>query len=101
MERSMLLGGEFFCRLYIFFEPTGRMAESMDHDMGLGQQGPQFLEAPMVDEEWEVFEEIVEDGAGVLAEAFMENLVIQAPGANNEEPQMHDLVFEYDLLDLF
>lgn len=76
-----ILGGELFCRLYIFFEPIGRMAEIMDLDMGLGPQAPQFHEAPMVQEEQEVFEEILEDGAGVLADAFMDNLVLQPLGA--------------------
>lgn len=46
-----LLGEELFSRLYLFFEPTGRMSELMHFDMGLGPQAPQFLEAPMVDEE--------------------------------------------------
>lgn len=49
----------------------------MDLDMGLRPQNPQFLEAPMVDEEIEVFEELMEDGAGALAEAFMANVLIQ------------------------
>lgn len=46
-----LLGGQIFCRLYIFYEPIGRMAELMDLDMGLGPHGQQFLETSMVDEE--------------------------------------------------
>lgn len=46
-----LLGGELFCRLYLFYEPIGRMSELMHLNMGLGPQAPQFLEAPMVDEE--------------------------------------------------
>lgn len=58
----------------------------MDLDMGLGPQAPQFLEAPMVQEEMEVFEKIMEDGAGVLADAFMENLGFQPFGAQNDEP---------------
>lgn len=70
----------------------------MDLDMGLGPQGPQFLEAPMVDEEWGVFEDIMEDGAGMLAEAFMENLVWQAPGVQSVKPQVQDVVFEDELL---
>lgn len=95
-----------------FFEPIGRMAEIMDLDMGVGPQAPQFLEAPMVPEKMEVFEEIMEDGAGVLADAFMENLVLQPLGAQNDEPQMQDVMFENvnlydseddedDLFDLF
>lgn len=94
-----LLGGELFCRLYIFYEPIGRMAELMDLDMGLGPNDPQFLEAPMVEEEWEVFEEIMDDGAGILADAFMANLVLHVPVAQNDEIQMQDVVFEEELLD--
>lgn len=93
-----LLGGELFCRLYVFYEPIGQLAELMDLDMGLGPQGPLFLEAPMVDEEWEVFDDIMADGAGILAQAFMNNLVLQAPGVQNPEPQLHDVVFEDELL---
>lgn len=51
----------------------------------------------MVDEEWEVFEEIMDDGAGVLAYAFMDNLVLHVPRAQNVEIQMHDVVFEDEL----
>lgn len=40
----------------------------------------------MVEEEEEVYEEIMEDGSGVLAEAFMANVVINGPGGKNEEP---------------
>lgn len=82
-----LMGGELFCRLYIFYEPIGRLAEIMNHDMGLGPLGPQFLEAPMGDEEWEVFDDILEDGGAALADAFMANLIIHPPGGN-EAPQM-------------
>lgn len=71
----------------------------MNLDMGLGPQDPQFLEAPMVEKEWEAFEELMEDGAGALAEAFMENLVLQAPGGATAEPQMHDVVLEDVLLE--
>lgn len=39
----------------------------------------------------------MEDGGGALAEAFMANLVIQAPGGN-EEPKMYDVVFEEELM---
>lgn len=92
-----LLGGELFCRLYIFYEPKGKMTELLNHDMGLGPIGPQFLEAPMVDEEWEALDGILEDGGGALAEAFMDNIAIQAPGGNNV-PQQHDVVFEEELL---
>lgn len=84
----------------------------MASDIGLGPQAPQFLEAQMVDEEWEAFEEIMEDGGGILAENFMANLVLHAPGAHNEEPQIQDVVYkdelqndsnddEEDLFDLF
>lgn len=74
------------------------MAEFMDLDMGLGPQTPQFLEAPMVQEELEVFEEIMDDGAGVLADAFMQNLVLQPLGAHHEEPQMEDVLFQEEIL---
>lgn len=40
----------------------------------------------------------MEDGVGVLAEPFMANLVLQAPGVQNAEPQVHDVVFEDELL---
>lgn len=36
--------------------------------------------------------------AGVLAEAFMAKLVLQAPGVQNVEPQVLDVVFEDELL---
>lgn len=58
-EYLSLLDGELFCRLYLFFEPIGRMAEIMDLDMGPGPQNPQFLEAPVMEEEQEVFKEIM------------------------------------------
>lgn len=45
-----LLEGELFCRLHLSFEPIGRMAKLMNLDMGLGPNGQQFLEAPMVQE---------------------------------------------------
>lgn len=93
-----ILGGEFFCRLYIFFEPIDRMGELMDLDMGLGSQTPQFLETPMVQEELDVFVEIMEDGAVVLADAFMENLVLQPLSAQQDESQMQDVVFEEKIL---
>lgn len=70
----------------------------MDLDIGLGPHGPQFLEAPMLDEEWEVFEEIMEDGAGMLADTFMTNLVLHINGQPNNPPQMHDVVFEDELM---
>lgn len=41
----------------------------------------------MVLEEWEIFDEILKDGAVVLADAFMANLVPQAPGTKNNDPQ--------------
>lgn len=66
-EYLSLLGREIFCRLYIFFEPIGHMGELMNLDLGLGPQNPQNLEAPMVEEEIETFEEIMEDGGAVLA----------------------------------
>lgn len=78
------------------FEPIGRLAELMDLDMGLGPQAPQFLEAPMVEEEWNVFEEIMAEGAVELAEEFMVNLNIQVPG---DELQLHDVVYEDELED--
>lgn len=93
-----LLGGELFCRLYLFFQPIGRLDELMHLDMGLGPQAPQFLEEPMVEEECEVFDEIMEDGVGLLANVFMNNLVLQGPAAQNDEPQMQDVMFENELL---
>lgn len=41
----------------------------------------------------------MDDGAGALAEAFMENLVLQVPGAVDAKPQMHDVVYEDALLE--
>lgn len=48
---------------------------------------------------WEIFEEILDDGAAELADPFMENLVLQVPGAPNAELKMHDVVFEDMLLE--
>lgn len=79
-----LLGGELFCRLYVFYEPIGRMSELMHLDMGLGPQETQFMEAPMLDEEWEAFDDLMADGAGMLAQAFMANMVLQGPGVKHE-----------------
>lgn len=70
----------------------------MELDIGLGPHRPQILEAPMADEEWEVFEELMDDGAGALADAFMANLVLHIEGAPNDPHQMHDMVFEDELL---
>lgn len=47
----------------------------------------------------EIFEEILDDGVGELAESFMENPVLQVPGAPNAEPQMHDVVYEDALIE--
>lgn len=88
------------------------MSELLHLEMGLGPQTPPFMEAPMVDEEREVFDDIMVDGSGVLAQAFMANLVLQDPGVQNEEPQIQDVVCEVvflmdfdedddDLFDLF
>lgn len=58
-------------------------------------------EAPMVDEEWEVLDEIMEDGAGILTQVFTGNHlaeVLQGPGVQNEEPQIQDVVFEDEIL---
>lgn len=74
------------------------MAEIMDLDMGFGTQAPQVLEPPMVQDDQDVFEEILEDGAGVLADDLMKNLVLQPLGAQHEEPQMQDVVFEEEIL---
>lgn len=41
----------------------------------------------------------MEDSAGALAKAFIENLVIQVPGTPNNELQMRDFVFEDVLLE--
>lgn len=60
-----LLGGELFCRLHLFFEPIGH-SRTDESGHGIRAQGPQFLEAPMVDEEWKVFDEIMEDSVQVL-----------------------------------
>lgn len=49
-----------------------------------------------MEEEWTGFEEIMEDGAGALPEAVMENLNIQPPG---DEIQLHDVVYEDELED--
>lgn len=49
-----------------------------------------------MEEEWAGSEEIMEDGAGALPEAFMENLNIQPPG---DEIQLHDVVYEDELED--
>lgn len=76
-ERNMvetyaaLLGGELFTRLYIFFEPIGAMGQLMDLDLGLGSHGEQFFEVPMVEEENEAFNEVMEEGWAELTEAFM------------------------------
>lgn len=40
----------------------------------------------------------MEDGAGILAQAFMENLVLQGPGVQHEEIQVQDVVFEDEIL---
>lgn len=40
----------------------------------------------------------MEDGAGILANAFMANLVLVISGVPNDPPQMHDVVFEEELL---
>lgn len=74
------------------------MSELMHLDMGLGPQAPQFLEVPLVDEEWEVLDKIMADGEGVLAKAFIDNLILQGPGVQNEEPQIQDVVFEDEIL---
>lgn len=38
------------------------------------------------------------DGAWVLVNAFMNNLVLQAPGVQHVEPQVQDVVFEDEIL---
>lgn len=86
--------------LYIFNEPVGQKTELVNLDMGLDPQVPQvpqFMEAPMT-EEWEVFEDIMEDGAGVLVEAFMTILVLQALGVQQDEPQINDVIFKEEIL---
>lgn len=52
----------------------------------------------MVDEEWEVLDEIMADGAGILTQVFTGNLVLQGPGVQNEQPQIQDVVFEDEIL---
>lgn len=66
--------------------------------MRLGPQAPQFLEAPIVEEKWEDFNDLIEDGGGILAQVFMKNLVLQALGVQHEEPQVQDVVFEDEML---
>lgn len=39
----------------------------------------------------------MEDGGGALAEAFMANVLIQAPGIVNENIQLHQVVLEDEL----
>lgn len=46
--------------------------------VGLRPHGQQFLEAPMVDEQWEVFEEIMQEGAAELADVH-EQLGLASP----------------------
>lgn len=87
-----LLGGELFCVLYIFFEPIGRIAEIMDLDMGLGPQAPQFLEAHMVEEELNAFEEIMADGGGALAENFLVNNIRLFPSLLLNGQHIHALL---------
>lgn len=89
-----LLGGDFFCTLCIFYEHIGRIGELIDLDWGLGPQYPQFLEAPMVEEEQEVCDEIMKNEDAVLAEAFMQNQVTNALGGNNTDPRMFDVFYE-------
>ncbi|KAL8156073.1 hypothetical protein AgCh_001232 [Apium graveolens] len=88
-EYASLMGGELFCR-------SGR----------LGINDPQFLEAPMVEEEAEVFGKLWPMGLVMLADAFMENVRINAPWVDNDVPHMHDVVHEEyldadDIFDLF
>lgn len=85
-----LLGGELFTRLYIFFEPIGRMAELTDLDMGLWPHDDQFFEVHMVQEEIGAFHEALEEGWDELAEAFMLNVGIQ--DAADGELQQHDVM---------
>lgn len=40
----------------------------------------------------------MEDGAGLFVDVFMENLVINGPGAQNDESQMEDVMFENELI---
>lgn len=74
------------------------MVEVMDLDMGQGPQIPLFLASTVV-EEMEVFEELMEDGAGALAEVFMAHVLTQVPWAQSDELQMHDVLFEDELLE--
>ncbi|KAL8108984.1 hypothetical protein AgCh_025178 [Apium graveolens] len=69
------------------------LREILVMNIRLGPQAPQFMEVPMVDEEWEAFEDILEDGGEML----VVNLVLKALGAQNEEPQIQEVVFEDEL----
>lgn len=48
----------------------------------------------MVEDQQKVFEEILKDGGAVLAEAFMQNMVLSGNGGNNEELHLYDVVYE-------
>lgn len=87
-----ILGGKLFTHLYIFYEPIGALGQILDLDMGLGPHNDQFLEAPMVQEEIEVFNEALVEGWGGLAEQFMQNL-----GIDNGEIQLHQVAHEDEL----
>lgn len=87
-----LLGGELFTRLFLFFEPIGRVAELMDLDIGLGPHGPQFLEVEMNEDEMMQMEEMMENGAVVgAAEAFAQNGGFNGRGGDLE---IHDVMLE-------
>lgn len=59
-----LLDGEFFIRLYIFYEPIGALGQILDLDMGLGPHDERFFEAPILQEEIKVSNEALVEGWG-------------------------------------
>lgn len=60
---------------------------------------PQLFEVSMVQKEAEIFREIMDDGGGASAEAFMANVLIAAPGTGNGEVQLHNIMHEDELED--
>ena len=103
-----LLDGELFTRLFLLFEPIGRVAELMDLDIGLGPHNAIFLEWKFHARrrgwaagsgDWARLGEPL--GIGMAAE-FMNNLgfyaaPVQEAGA--PEVEIHDLIYEDELLD--
>lgn len=90
-EYLALLGGELFCMLYFFDEPIGRMGETMDLDMGLGPLNPQFLEAPMVEEEQKAFDEILKEGGGTWQQLLWKKWLSTVLGVEMRSRRMFDV----------